>query len=102
MAREAVRQLASSKLERCGRFKISIGFWLCRPAWLVLTGLMMAGSCAVTALAETPSALYLSAVCSGVAYGGFWGIMPATASDVRSALRLIKSVATVMPHLQSG
>jgi len=49
----------------------------------VLVALTMAGSCSVTALAETPSALIVSAVAGGVAYGGFWGLMPAIASDVR-------------------
>lgn len=42
----------------------------------------MAYVCGVTSLAERSAALYLSVICGGFSYGGFWGLMPSIASEV--------------------
>lgn len=44
--------------------------------------MMMACVCFGTSLAEAPAALYLSVICGGFSYGGFWGLMPSIASEV--------------------
>ena len=54
----------------------------CRPLWLVLVALLSAAVCGVTSQAGAPGALYLSALGGGFAYGGYWGLMPAIASEV--------------------